>query len=96
MSALILTGKNLLEAERYLPNADEAARESFAERQIRTRLRLSKLKSFYSTNQAEIPARFRIFRRADGSMYFIRELFCLFAILIPKTKLFIYKGLINL
>jgi hypothetical protein len=30
----------------------------------------------YETNQEEIPARFRIFRRADGSMHFVRELFC--------------------
>lgn len=30
----------------------------------------------FETNLQEIPARFRIFRRADGSMHFIRELFC--------------------
>ncbi len=30
----------------------------------------------FETNLSEIPARFRIFQRADGSMHFIRELFC--------------------
>lgn len=30
----------------------------------------------FETNLQEIPARFRIFQRADGSMHFIRELFC--------------------
>lgn len=30
----------------------------------------------YETNLEEIPARFRIFRREDGSMHFVRELFC--------------------
>jgi len=30
----------------------------------------------FETNLREIPARFRIFQRADGSMHFIRELFC--------------------
>jgi hypothetical protein len=30
----------------------------------------------FETNLQEIPARFRIFRRRDGSMHFIRELFC--------------------
>lgn len=30
----------------------------------------------YESNLEEIPARFRIFRRADGSMHFVRELYC--------------------
>jgi hypothetical protein len=30
----------------------------------------------YETNLQEIPARFRIFQRKDGSMHFIRELYC--------------------
>jgi len=30
----------------------------------------------YETDQQEIEARFRVFRRADGSMHFIRELYC--------------------
>ncbi len=30
----------------------------------------------FETNLQEIPARFRIFRRTDGSMHFIRELYC--------------------
>ncbi len=30
----------------------------------------------FETNLNEIPARFRIFRRKDGSMHFIRELYC--------------------
>lgn len=30
----------------------------------------------YESDQREIEARFRIFRRADGSMHFIRELYC--------------------
>lgn len=30
----------------------------------------------YETDLAEIPAKFRIFQRTDGSMHFIRELYC--------------------
>ena len=30
----------------------------------------------FETNLEEIPARFRIFQRKDGSMHFIRELYC--------------------
>lgn len=30
----------------------------------------------YESNLEKIPARFRIFRRADGSMHFVRELYC--------------------
>jgi hypothetical protein len=30
----------------------------------------------YETGAAEIPARFRVFQRRDGSMHFIRELYC--------------------
>jgi hypothetical protein len=30
----------------------------------------------YESNLAEIDARFRVFRRADGSMHFVRELYC--------------------
>lgn len=30
----------------------------------------------YESNLEEIPAKFRIFRRADGSMHFVRELYC--------------------
>lgn len=30
----------------------------------------------YETDREEIDARFRVFRRADGSMHFIRELYC--------------------
>ena len=30
----------------------------------------------FETNLEEIPARFRIFQRRDGSMHFVRELFC--------------------
>jgi hypothetical protein len=30
----------------------------------------------YETTREEIDARFRVFRRADGSMHFIRELYC--------------------
>jgi hypothetical protein len=30
----------------------------------------------FETSLEEIPARFRIFQRKDGSMHFIRELFC--------------------
>jgi hypothetical protein len=30
----------------------------------------------YESDQAEIDARFRVFRRADGSMHFVRELYC--------------------
>lgn len=38
---------NLLEAEKFLPNADFAGRLDFAERQYRSRLRFAGLKSFY-------------------------------------------------
>jgi hypothetical protein len=30
----------------------------------------------YESDRAEIDARFRVFRRADGSMHFVRELYC--------------------
>ncbi len=43
-----LPTKNLAEAKRYLPNANDAELEKFAERQHRARLRLIKLKEFYS------------------------------------------------
>ncbi|MGI9055746.1 MAG: DUF4166 domain-containing protein [Pyrinomonadaceae bacterium] len=45
-----LSNKNLAEAKRYLPNANESELERFAERQHRARLRLIKLTGFYSKN----------------------------------------------
>ena len=46
----ILTAKNLQEAQKYLPNADEAAHAEFAERQFRARRRFADLKNFYDRN----------------------------------------------
>ena len=42
--------KNLTEARRHLPNANEAELEKFAERQYRARVRMLRLKEFYSRN----------------------------------------------
>ena len=46
----ILTAHNLQEAKKYLPNANESAREAFAERQFRARRRFAVLKNFYARN----------------------------------------------
>ena len=45
-----ISAKNLQEAKRYLPNADEFAQKAFAKRQFRARLRFAKLKTFYGEN----------------------------------------------
>lgn len=50
----ILTAENLQEAKRYLPDANEAAQKSFAERQFRARRRLAKLKAFYGENNCRM------------------------------------------
>lgn len=50
----ILSAENLLEAKRYLPDATEAAQKSFAERQIRARRRLARLKKFYGENNCRM------------------------------------------
>jgi hypothetical protein len=45
-----LSDKNLNEARRYLPKADDAGLQKFAERQLSARRRALKLKKFYSEN----------------------------------------------
>jgi hypothetical protein len=50
----ILTATNLQEAKRYLPKAETAALESFAERQWQARRRLSRLKKFYGENYCRL------------------------------------------
>ncbi|MEP6902137.1 MAG: DUF4166 domain-containing protein [Actinomycetota bacterium] len=45
---------DLREAKRYLPQADEAARVSFAERQFRSRCRFAELKAFYSRHHCRM------------------------------------------
>lgn len=42
--------KDLIEAKRYLPNAEKSALENFAARQFRARLRQVRLKEFYAEN----------------------------------------------
>ena len=50
MKVFQITDKNLREAKRYLPNADETAQIDFAERQFRSRQRFAELRDFYTKN----------------------------------------------